>query len=71
MARPKGVPNKLTAGARHAIFEVFDKIGGVQGFADWAIDNKQEFYKLWGKSIPQVMTGDPEKPIQHVVKWSE
>lgn len=53
MPRPKGVPNKLTQGARHAIFEVFDLIGGVGAFAEWASENKQEYYKLWGKTIPQ------------------
>lgn len=43
----------MTQGARHAIFEVFDKIGGVDNFATWAADNPNEFYKLWGKTIPQ------------------
>ena len=53
MARPKGVPNNLTKGARHAIFEVFESIGGACGLADWAKENRNEFYKLWGKTIPQ------------------
>jgi hypothetical protein len=51
--RPKGSLNKLTAGGRHAIFEVFDKIGGVDNLAVWAAENPNDFYKLWGKTIPQ------------------
>jgi hypothetical protein len=67
MARPKGIPNKLTQGARHAIFEVFDKIGGVDGLATWAVDNKSEYYKLWGKTIPQhtQLTGLDGGAIEH------
>lgn len=53
MASRKGRPNKLTSGGRHAIFEVFEKIGGVQNLAEWAKANPNEFYKLWGKTIPQ------------------
>jgi hypothetical protein len=63
MARPKGSRNKITDSARHVIFEVFDQIGGAQNMAVWAKENQTEFYRLWGKSIPQNIKAEVDGTI--------
>jgi len=50
--RQKGTPNKITASARDAFAQAFDQIGGKDGLADWATENRTEFYKLFARLIP-------------------
>ena len=50
--RKKGVPNKVTADARKAMELAFAGIGGVKQLTEWAGDNLTDFYKLWGRLIP-------------------
>ncbi|MFT3885666.1 MAG: hypothetical protein QM724_09610 [Flavobacteriales bacterium] len=50
--RRKGVPNKLTIGARLAIQASFDELGGVAALTAWARKNPTEFYRLYARLIP-------------------
>jgi hypothetical protein len=50
--RPKGIPNKTTVAAREAFQMAFDKTGGPEALAKWAMDNQTEFYKLFARLIP-------------------
>lgn len=52
--RQKGSQNKLTLAAKEAFQRAFDDIGGVSSLAEWARDNKTDFYKLYGRLIPVV-----------------
>lgn len=51
--RPKGVPNKISGGVRSNVVAVFDRIGGREAMAEWAMENKTEFYKLYAKLLPK------------------
>ncbi len=52
--RKKGVPNKLTKGARQAIEEAFKGLGGVAALKRWAETDPESFYtKVWVKILPQ------------------
>lgn len=51
--RKKGSLGERTRIAKEAIELVFDEIGGVQAMADWAKDNRGDFYKMiYPKLIP-------------------
>jgi hypothetical protein len=52
MARIRGTPNKQGATARENIVAVFVRLGGTAAMADWARDNRTEFYKLYAKLVP-------------------
>jgi len=53
--RIAGQPNKMTRGIKANILDVFDKIGGVQYFSEWAKENPTEFYKHYIKLLPTEM----------------
>jgi hypothetical protein len=53
--RQKGIPNKRTAAVKDVIEAVFHNIGGEQTFADWAVINQTEFYKIYAKLLPAEM----------------
>lgn len=61
--RTKGTRNKVTAGAVANIMEVFQMLGGAKGFAEWAAENKTEFYKHYAKLIPVQLTGADGGPV--------
>jgi hypothetical protein len=65
--RKKGVANKVTQGAKENIMQVFEMIGGAQGFAEWASENRTAFYTHYAKLIPIQMTGGLDH--QHVVEY--
>jgi hypothetical protein len=50
--RTKGTVNKMTVGIKSNILQVFEDIGGVQYFAQWAKENPTEFYKHYIKLLP-------------------
>lgn len=67
--RQKGVPNKTTKSAREAFALAFDRLGGAENLAVWALDNQTEFYKLYARLIPQEHVGaGGDGPIATVVK---
>ncbi len=64
--RPKGVKNRLTNDVRQVFHRVYDEMGkdtldvktgkpltGHESMLLWARDNPTEFYRLYGKMIPQ------------------
>ncbi len=65
--RKPGIPNKMTRGIKANILDVFDKIGGVQHFADWAIENPTEFYKHYVKLLPTEIIADVESKVTIVL----
>jgi hypothetical protein len=50
--RPKGAKNILGGQAKENIAAVFTRLGGTAAMADWAKDNKSEFYKLYIRLLP-------------------
>lgn len=51
--RKKGTLNKTTVSVRKVFELAFDGLGGVDALQDWAAESPTEFYKLYGKLIPQ------------------
>jgi hypothetical protein len=56
--RVKGTPNKTTATVKEALIQAFEQRGGVPSLILWAEDNPTEFYKLWGRMLPQEVNAD-------------
>lgn len=57
MARPKGVPNKIGAGLKADILEVWRRLGGRDHMARWAEKNQRDFYtKVLVKLVPTEVT---------------
>ena len=61
--RRKGTPNKASAKVKTDIIDAFEQLGGVEGLVEWGKENKDEFYKLWGRMAPQVSElSGPDEP---------
>lgn len=56
--RVAGVPNKTTTAAKEAFRLAFEGIGGYKALAEWATENRTEFYKLYARLIPVDVTSD-------------
>jgi len=55
--------------SRGAVVAAFEMIGGVQKFAEWAEDNKTEFYtKLLGKTIGRETETKPSDSVEEYLK---
>lgn len=69
--RPKGAVNKSTASVKAALQNVYAKRGGDAALLTWAKENETEFYKLWGRMLPQEHGGPDDGPIQikHEFGW--
>ncbi len=67
--RKKGTPNKTTASVKEALRMAFDEMGGVAALKRWAKENLTEFYKLWGRMLPQEveMSGKNGGPVDLVI----
>lgn len=50
--RKKGVTNKLTSTAKENIAAVYEKLGGAEGMATWALENHTAFYTIYSKLLP-------------------
>lgn len=53
--RKKGVPNKIQKNIKDNFEAVFEKLGGVKGFYDWAKKNSNTqgaFYQMYSKMLP-------------------
>ena len=68
--RPKGSVNKTTASTKAALTDAFEKLGGVASLVAWGRKNRSEFYKLWGKLVPQEVTGSDGGPVTVKVVYS-
>ena len=65
--KKKGVPNHFTQSVKDAFKMAFDEIGGAKALAAWGkkAKNRDSFYKLASKLIPQDLTSG-DKPIAMV-----
>lgn len=60
----KGIPNKLSGLAKDNIAAVFERIGGVDAMVEWAMANRDEFYKsVYPKLLPLQVTGSNDGPV--------
>ena len=51
--RPKGSQNKLGRLARENVVAVFDRMGGIEAMAEWAQENRSEFYRgIYARLLP-------------------
>jgi hypothetical protein len=68
--RRRGVPNKLTTGAKEVIAQVAENIGGVARMSKWVRESKENERVFWSsiyiKLLPLQVAGD--KPIHRVSK---
>lgn len=66
----KGIPNKTTAQLKDMILSALDKSGGVDYLVERANDPKtaSAFLTLVGKVLPMTVQGDPNNPLQAIVK---
>lgn len=62
--RPPGSPNKTTASVKEALTIVFQERGGTRALLAWAAENQTEFYKLWGRMLPQEHSGPGGGPME-------
>jgi len=65
--RVRGVPNKLTTGAKEAIAQVAVNIGGVARMTEWvrkSAENEKAFWtSIYPKLLPLQVAGDKDNPI--------
>jgi hypothetical protein len=65
--RVKGVPNKLTTGAKEVIAQVAVNIGGVTRMTKWvreSADNEKAFWtSTYTKLLPLQVAGDTDNPL--------
>lgn len=61
--RKKGSLNKTTASVKEALSLAFANLGDVEALVNWARRNRTEFYKLWGRMLPQEVSGLNGGPI--------
>jgi hypothetical protein len=50
--RSKGSKNLVGATAKENILAVFTRLGGTAAMAEWAGENRTEFYRLYARLIP-------------------
>jgi hypothetical protein len=63
----KGVPNKLTTGAKEVIAQVAANIGGVARMTEWvrkSPENEKAFWtNIYTKLLPLQVAGDKDNPL--------
>lgn len=69
--RKKGTPNKFSRDIKQSILKAYDAIGGDDAFAEWARDNKTEFYKIHAKLIPKDVNLHGELRLEEIVAGDE
>lgn len=70
--RPKGALNKRSAEAKENIQAVFTRLGSTAAMAEWAKENKTEFYKLYSKLVAVKVEGNgPNGSIEHSLNGLE
>jgi hypothetical protein len=66
--RPKGALNRDGADIRAMVIGALDKVGGLDYLAARAIDSPSAFLTLVGKVLPLQLHGDPDHPVQFVIR---
>lgn len=54
--RKAGTPNKITTHFKDAVRTVYEDIGGHAAFAEWARENRSDFYRIAARLIPTETT---------------
>lgn len=55
--------------SRGAVIAAFEMMGGLESFADWAMENKTEFYtKMFGKTIGREMEVKSSDSVEEYLK---
>jgi hypothetical protein len=52
----KGCPNKVGTQVKENVMAVFVRLGGTAAMAEWAQENKTEFYRLYARLLPSEVT---------------
>lgn len=72
--RKKGTPNKIQKNIKENFEAVFEKLGGIKGFHDWAKKNTHTqgaFYQMYSKMLPSNMdvdlSGDLKVKIERII----
>ncbi|BCA54648.1 hypothetical protein W02_17880 [Nitrospira sp. KM1] len=65
--RKRGIPNKLTSNFRDAILLAYQDIGGHRAFAEWATENKTDFYKIAARLIPGEIRNSSDNEIRVII----
>lgn len=66
--RPKGSVDRNAVDIRGMVIMALDKVGGIDYLAARAIDTPAAFLTLVGKVLPLQLVGDPEHPVQFVIR---
>jgi len=69
--RKKGTPNKVSKNIKENFEAVFEKLGGVKGFCEWAKSNKQtkeRFYQMYSKMLPSNVDAELSGDIGITIK---
>jgi hypothetical protein len=53
--RKKGVPNKLTTGAKEVIAQVAENIGGVARMTKWVLESKENERVFWSSIYTKLL----------------
>ena len=64
--KPKGAKNKISKNIKDNFEAVFEKLGGIKGFCDWAKENRQTkgaFYQMYSKMLPTNVMLEGDLPI--------
>jgi hypothetical protein len=73
--RKKGVPNKLTTGAKEVIAQVAENIGGVARMTKWVRESKKNEHAFWTsiytKLLPLQVAGDQDNPLTVTVVFAD
>jgi len=70
--RKLGAVNHTTREVKEAIALTFDKIGGIEAFAQWALKNRGVFYKdIWTKLLPLNLKVDQTVRLETVIEVRE
>ena len=66
--RPVGSKNRLSRNAREAFQAVYDRLGGDDSLAAWAIANPDEFFKLYARLISVEVSGPDGGGINVIIQ---
>jgi len=58
MARTVGAKNKISGQAKENIQAVFVRLGSTAAMAEWARENRTEFYRIYARLLPIEGPGD-------------
>lgn len=67
MARTVGAKNKISGQAKENIQAVFVRLGSTAAMAEWARENKTDFYKIYARLLPIEGPGDEGEHVMKVV----